>query len=177
MVRVEHSSQMSLQHLGFCHYPYIMCRILSETLANKGKSFSEAGECSWGVSIPRLPAHHHFSTSTLTQPLTHFLAGSFSPVGIYTWAARKDITLPFQSKPCNHWYFNPILWSFVQASRGLIGRLWNLSIFTSWPTPHSLFCSGTGLREVSQHTWLVPPATPLPGEFFPRECQMAWSFF
>ena len=101
----------------------------------------------------------------------------FSCWQFYTWAARKDITLPFQSKPCNHWYFKPILWSFFQASRGLIGRLWNLSIFTFWPIPHSLFCSSTGLHEMSQHTWFVPPAASLPGEFFPRECQMAWSFF
>ena len=65
MIREEYSSQISLQHLGFLHYPYIMCIIISETLANKDESFSEVGECSWGVSIPCLPGHHYFSTTTL----------------------------------------------------------------------------------------------------------------
>lgn len=176
-MRVEYSSQMSLQHLGFCHYPYIMCRIISETLANKDKSFSEVGDCSWGVSMPCLPGHHHLSTTTLIQPLTHFLAGSFSPVGNSTYKQPEKTSPYLSNQNPAITGFKPILWSFVQASRGLIGRLWNLSIFTFWPLPHSLFCSSTGLHEVSQHTWFIPPAASLPGEFFRRECQMAWSFF
>ena len=39
MISVECCSQVSLQHLGFCHYPYTMCRIKSETLANKINHF------------------------------------------------------------------------------------------------------------------------------------------
>ena len=42
----------------------------------------------------------------------------FSCWQFYTWAARKDIILPFQSKPCHHWYFKPILWSFFKPPGG-----------------------------------------------------------
>lgn len=152
MVRVEYSSQMSLQHLGFCHYLYIMCRIISKTLANKDKSFSEVGECSWGVSIPCLPGHHYFSTTTLKQPLTHFLSGSFSPVGNSTHE-QPEKTSSYLSNQ------NPAITDISNLFYDLSfkppgGSLAGSGIFHLHLLAYSslTFCSSTGLREVSQHT-------------------------
>ena len=55
---------------------------------------------------------------------------------------RHHPTFPIKTLPSL--IFQTYSMIFLQASRGLIGRLWNLSIFTSWPTPHWLFAVALG---------------------------------
>lgn len=165
MISVQYCSQIGPQDLGFFHYPYITCRIKSETWANKISHFQKC--LNTAEELYSMPWGHCFLSWFSETASNSFPSRFLFLLSILHMAARKHITPPSQPKPFNLWFFklyNP----FYRLQRAHWRTL--ATSLTSSPTtiPHSFLSVALGCLKCLWHTGFVPSAAPLTGWFFLR---------